>query len=206
MSASKAQVEDTSPVRCDGCTMAASPEHLRSRIARLEWASRYRPIHIATLILAPGPAPAIEDFFYAPDAPPREARFRALYEDLLSGCGVEGAGEEKPRALAEFQRGGFFLAHAVECPAAEEGSAEFDDLLAHLTPTVVRRVRTSYLPKSLLVLSPRLAGVARALGEAGIEAEMLPRGGDPVPIPEADDADGRKRFREKLKTLLTARA
>jgi hypothetical protein len=192
-------------IYCDGCTVEASPEHLRRRIARLEWASRFRPIHINTLILAPAPPATLEDYFYAPEAAPRDAEAAACYEDLLAGCGVAIASEGHEKALGMFQHGGFFLAEAVECPVDDGLGIDFDSLVARLTPTVVRRVRFSYRPKTVLVLSERLAGVARALGEAETGADLLLWDGAPVRIAGAADAAGREQFRAQVRELLARR-
>jgi hypothetical protein len=184
-------------IHCDGCTVEATPEHLRQRIARLEWASRYRPVHIAMLVLAPAPPAALEDYFYAPEALPREPGALAFYEDLLAACGFTAGGERKEDPLAKFQHAGLFLADAVECPVAEGAEEDLDSLIARLTPTVVRRVQFSYRPKSAVVLSERLAGVTRALGEAGIKVEALP-----VAIARAEDLAGRERFRAQVRGLV----
>jgi len=37
---------------CDGCGQPASAEHIARRLQRLEWATRFRPIHIQALLLA----------------------------------------------------------------------------------------------------------------------------------------------------------
>jgi hypothetical protein len=163
----------------------------------LEWASRYRPVHIAMLVLAPAPPAALEDYFYAPEALPREPGALAFYEDLLAACGFTAGGERKEDPLAKFQHAGLFLADAVECPVAEGAEEDLDSLIARLTPTVVRRVQFSYRPKSAVVLSERLAGVTRALGEAGIKVEALP-----VAIARAEDLAGRERFRAQVRGLV----
>src|SRR5437899_12101620 len=36
---------------CDGCGQAATAEHIARRLQRLEWTTRYRPVHIHTLLL-----------------------------------------------------------------------------------------------------------------------------------------------------------
>jgi hypothetical protein len=190
-------------IYCDGCTVEATPEHLKRRIARLEWASRYRPVHITTLILAPAPPAALEDFFYAPEGKPGEPGALAFHEDLLAACGVAEAAENREKALGMFQHGGFFLAEAVECPV-EEGTS-FDALVARLTPTIVRRVRFSYRPKSVLVLSERLIGVAKALSEAKTGTEVLLQGGAPVSLADPADSEARKRFRDNVSKLLAER-
>src|SRR5271170_1398857 len=51
---------------CDGCGAPADEAHLRQRIERLEMATRFRPIHIQTLLLADSPPSRVEDYFYRP--------------------------------------------------------------------------------------------------------------------------------------------
>jgi len=52
---------------CDGCGQSASPEHLARQLQRLEWAARYRPVHIQALLLG-GVAPeANAAFLYSPE-------------------------------------------------------------------------------------------------------------------------------------------
>lgn len=183
-------------IYCDGCTVEATPEHLRRRIARLEWASRYRPIHITTLILAPAPPAALGDFFYAPVGLPKDPEAAAFHQDLFTACGIASASENREKALGLFQHAGFFLAEAVECPV-EEGT-DFSALVTRLTPTIVRRVQFSYRPKSVLMLSEDLAAVTNTLREAPTGAELL----GPVALPGAGDAEGRERFRKRLAQLL----
>ena len=49
---------------CDGCGRPATPEHIHERLARLEWATRFRPIHIQLLVLISAP-PTGADFYDA---------------------------------------------------------------------------------------------------------------------------------------------
>jgi hypothetical protein len=72
---------------CDGCGTTVDAEHIRSRIERLEMATRYRPVHIQTLLVGTAPPERTEDY---------------LYSSETTG--------------AELQRNGIFLAYAVECP------------------------------------------------------------------------------------------
>ncbi len=44
-------MSDTNLLPCDGCGQFAPPAHIARRLQRLEWATRYRPVHIHTLIL-----------------------------------------------------------------------------------------------------------------------------------------------------------
>lgn len=192
----------TRPIHCDGCTVEASAEHLRRRIVRLEWASRFRPIHISTLILAPTPPAALEDDFYYPGDLPREPRARALFEDLLGACGIPTAAGNRESALRQFQHRGLFVAEAVECPVEPQGDAGFDELLLRLTHTLERRVRFSYRPKSVLLLSNRLSGVARTPGDR-LGAELLLWEGAPVTLADPSQDGARERFRAQVSSLLS---
>ena len=189
-------------IHCDGCTLEAAPEHLRRRIARLEWASRFRPIRIATLFVMPAPAASVEDFFYFPEGKPHHPAALALFEDVLESCGVNLQAVSREAALAKFQQQGCFLTEAIECPLDPAAEAGLDALIERLTPTIVRRIRSSYRPKSVLLLSERLAGLAKSLANAGLETEPLLWQGGPVACPEASDAQSRRRFRDQVSTLL----
>ena len=80
---------------CDGCGAVVDTEHIRKRITRLELATRFRPVHIQTLLIGVAPPERVEDDFY---------------------------GSEKE--AAELQKNGIFLVFAVECPVptAEDAS------------------------------------------------------------------------------------
>src|SRR5690348_15366802 len=122
----------TAPIlHCDGCGQVGSAEHIARRLRRLEWATRYRPVHIQTLLLG-GVAPREDaEFLYAPSE-----EFRGEGETVLRAVGIEtgrppfeAPGEQKaiptttspPRKTveniyAEFQAAGFFLTHVLACP------------------------------------------------------------------------------------------
>ena len=75
-------------LRCDGCGQAASPEHTARRLQRLEWTTRYRPVHIHTLLLG-GFSPADErDFLYSP-----QGEFHGEAALLLDAVGVATPGK-----------------------------------------------------------------------------------------------------------------
>src|SRR5207249_10650226 len=43
-------LSNSTDLPCDGCGQAASAEHIARRLRRLEWATRFRPVHIHTLL------------------------------------------------------------------------------------------------------------------------------------------------------------
>jgi hypothetical protein len=138
-------------LRCDGCGQLASPEHIARRLRRLEWATRYRPIHIGSLLLG-GAAPSNDaDFLYAP-----AGTFSGEAARVLRDRGVETGGKSREAVLAEFQRGGFFLAHVLECPIdpGEDHGAEPDELLNQRLAAVTARIRRSLKPKKVIPVYP----------------------------------------------------
>lgn len=80
---------------CDGCGAAVEAEHIRQRIERLELATRYRPVHIQTLLIGAAPPREIAEYFYSSD------------------------GEAN-----ELQRNGLFLVYALECPLAADADEQ----------------------------------------------------------------------------------
>jgi hypothetical protein len=198
-----AAVADTRPIICDGCAREATGDHLRLRIARLEWVSRYRPIHVGTLFLMPAPPEKLEDYFYFPHRQAEHPGAQALEEDLLAACGIAHKnGANQDAELREFQQAGYFLGECVECPTGNLSDEEFNPLLTKLIPALTRRIRFSYRPKAVLPISNRLAVVVEALRQAKVEPRLLLRGEMPVQLPAASDEAGRERFRAEVGGLL----
>src|SRR5207237_3475151 len=93
----------------DGCGQRASAEHIARRLRRLEWATRYRPVHIHTLLLG-GVAPREDaEFLYAPGG-----GFDGEAGDLLRATGISTAGKAAEAVHTEFQGAGFFLTRSEE--------------------------------------------------------------------------------------------
>src|SRR5258706_6049613 len=102
---------DKTDLRCDGCGQAASPEHIARRLQRLEWTTRYRPVHIGTLLFGAVAPQNDSEFVYSPGgAWDGEAR------SLIASARVPQQGISAEATLAEFQRRGFLLTHVPECP------------------------------------------------------------------------------------------
>ena len=136
---------------CDGCGQVASPEHIARRLRRLEWATRYRPVHIQTVLL--GAAAPYEDveFFYTPDAGlAGEAKF------LAAAAGFAAPDRPKEQLHAAFQRAGFFAAHVLECPFEKNSAKSFANLLAERLPFAMTRIRRSLRPKRVVLTSSGL--------------------------------------------------
>lgn len=176
-------------MRCDGCGRRASEAHLRERTARLERATRFRPIHIGVLFLAYAPPLDIADDFYrfAGDSAVRSASSWMFFQELMYGAGLESdslASEEA--ALAEFQHRGFYLAYACECPL-EEGDLgngqkttmplSGKDLAQSFGITMTKRIQFSYKPKRIVLLSRATRDLIPLFEKAGFgDLLLLDRG------------------------------
>jgi hypothetical protein len=147
---------------CDGCGQLASAEHIARRLQRLEWATRFRPIHIQALLLAACAPETDSDFLYSPDS-----AFTGQAGILLSVLGISKKGRPPEEVLADFQKRGFVLAHVLECPVEPgTGSDEARALLEHHLPQALTRIRRSLKPKRVLVVSPDLRSFVPQLSES----------------------------------------
>jgi hypothetical protein len=195
---------------CDGCGMAVDEAHIRARIERLELATRFRPIHINVLLIDAVPLDALHDFFYAvssePPQAPRDAFFRELAKLAMIQTRPAQRTEDSPleSVPGEFQRRGFFLTSAVECPMQNQ-----DDLRAairRLTPTVLRRVQNSYKPKYIALISQPTTELIAPLRETRWgDRLVLDEGGGPFmcPTEEGQPAEARNSLGNRLLTALS---
>src|ERR1700730_14489603 len=102
---------------CDACGTRTDEDHIRRRVERLEFATRYRPVHIKVLLLDGAPPARLEDYFYqaAKDRSVRSASSRMYFDELVKSAGISvGPDLREESALKDFQGRGFFLTSAVE--------------------------------------------------------------------------------------------
>lgn len=175
---------------CDACGAQVDDAHIRQRIERLELATRFRPVHISTLLIDVAPPMRTEDYFYRPAADPgvRSPASRACFDALVQCAGVGSAaaariGEES--ALAEFQRHGFFLIGAIECPL--ESGANTSKVIERAAPAVLRRVNVSYKPKSIALLSPLTQPLIAAFQGSDWAARLILDDGKPFDLSVSSD-------------------
>src|SRR2546428_5690956 len=89
---------------CDGCGQNASTEHIARRLQRLEWATRYRPVHIHTLFLGSASPQKQEEFLYSPNG-----EFLGEAGVLLEAAGGSTGGEKNPGVPAGILRARYFF-------------------------------------------------------------------------------------------------
>ena len=185
--------DSSSQILCDGCGQPASPDHLAQRLLRLEWATRYRPIHLHTLLLGAVAPASRAQYLYSPDE-----THTGEAAHVLAAADVTETGKNADTIHAEFQRRGLFLTHVLECPLENDSSAGF---LESRLPMLFTRVRRSLKPKRLVFTSEKLAPLIDRFKQAGLGCELVLDHGKPFALDGADAgavAETSRRLHEVL--------
>ena len=180
---------------CDGCGQMASAEHIARRLQRLEWTTRYRPVHINTLFLGAFSPLDEKDFLYAPGG-----EFQGEAALLLEAVGISTAGKGADVVHAEFQRAGFFLTHVLECPieSAHSRPAELQSTLKARLAAVATRIRRSLKPKRVMAVTEALTLVVEDVVLLDLGSPLLLDNGKPFRLGNFAGAAGIERFKEVL--------
>ncbi len=186
------QMTNTIVLPCDGCGQNASPEHLARRLQRLEWATRYRPVHINTLLLGCAAPREDRDFLYSP------ARgFHGEAALLLEAMGISATGKSPEAVHAEVQKGGFFLMHTLECPLEDAGKqcGELALLLTRRIPAALARIRRSLKPRRVVLMSGASQELVTGITAERVGCSVILDHGKPFALdgPEAEKAATRLR-------------
>jgi hypothetical protein len=185
----------TSFLLCDGCGQPASPDHFACRLQRLEWSTRYRPVHIQTLLLSAFPPAQDSSFLYSEAVPPDGEAAQ-----LLDALQIPWEGKPTAGFLGEFQKRGLFLMHLLEC-SVEQASLTGEGLRSPLEehlPLAAARIRRSLRPKRVVLISPELQAVAAKLTESSLGCPVLLHLDKPFEIMKKDGASEIAAFRLAL--------
>ena len=185
----------TAALVCDGCGQAAAGEHIARRLRRLEWTTRYRPVHIHTLLLGAFSPREESDFLYAPGG-----EFRGEAALLLDAAGIGTAGKTRDTVHAEFQRAGLFLTYVLECPL-EGGEGLPPDALAALKErlaAVATRIRRSLKPKRAMVITEELSPLVDDIFALNLGCPVLLDRGKPFRLECGAGENSAERLREAL--------
>jgi hypothetical protein len=183
---------------CEACGQLASPEHIARRLLRLEWSTRYRPVHIQALLVSAIAPLENAEFLYAPDG-----RFQGEAGALLDALGISRQGKSADAVLSEFQKRGLFLIHVLECPledtagialrgkarASPAGSGQAvggrytEELLERRVPAALARIRRSVKPKRVVLFSAVLASVQSRFSESQLGVPVISHDGQPFQLP-----------------------
>jgi hypothetical protein len=174
-------------LRCDGCGQPASAEHVRRRLQRLEWTTRYRPLHVGTLLLGAFAPKNDSEFLYADCGD-----FAGEAGSVLRATAVSPAGKSPEVTLAEFQRGGFLASYVLECPLEQSSgdAASVRAALAQQWPATLARIRRSLQPKRIVPISALLGPLLGELEKIDLGCAIVLDGGRPFALDahEADEA------------------
>lgn len=179
-------------LRCDGCGRLASPQHIARRLQRLEWTTRYRPVHIGALLLGAVAPQSDAEFLYSP-----AGEWEGEAKALLAAAGLTPTGKSAEAALAEFQRGGFLLTHVLECPLDASAGDNLPQLVADRLPAVLARIRRSLKPKRLVPISQALDQFLPVLNSGGLPCAILLDRQKPFAL-DVDTGESANRLREAL--------
>ena len=185
----------TTTLLCDGCGQAASPEHVTRRLQRLEWMTRYRPVHVGTVLLAAYSPEADSDFLYA-----ETAEITGEGKHLLTATGINATGKTKEAILTQFQRGGFLLGHVLECALEPESrnEAALAALLKARMPAFLARLRRSFQPKCAASISSKLDPFLAGLTEKDLNCAQLSDGGKSFALDAPAPEQAIERLRQTL--------
>ena len=166
---------------CDGCGQQASSEHIAKRLQRLEWTTRYRPVHIGTVLLGAFAPTDDVAFLYAA---PKTGGFLREGENALTASGISQDGKSAEATLAEFQRGGYLLTYVLECPlnAGTDNPAAVQALLRSRLPALLARIRRSLRPKRVVPISSLLEPLLGSISESVLNCGVVLNEGKPFDL------------------------
>jgi len=180
---------------CDGCGQIASTEHIARRLQRLEWTTRYRPVHIHTLFLGSASPQTQEEFLYSPTG-----EFQGEAAAMLEASGVSTAGKTAEAVHAEFQRAGFFLTHVLECPVEPKSAATtaLPSLMERRLTAVAVRIRRSLKPKRVVLISRALETILAKFVALPLGCPLVLDGGKPFALDGSEMGKAAARLRSAV--------
>jgi hypothetical protein len=155
--------------------------------------TRFRPVHVGTVVLGAYSPDADSDFLYTPGA---EITGEAAL--VLSAVGISADGKAKEAVLSEFQRGGFLLGYVLECPLEPESrnEAALAALLKARMPAFLARLRRSFQPKRMASVSSKLDPFLAGLTEKELGCALLSDGGKSFALDGPSPDEEVKKLRE----------
>jgi len=159
------------------------------------------------LFLDGAPPSRIEDYFYRAgvNKDDRSLISRRYLEELLKAVGIAfTADSDEGALLGEFQRKGYFLTYAVECPFEDQDDPK--GALRRFAPTVLKRVQSTYEPAYVVPISQPTTELIRLFGMIGWGDRLVLDNG--LPFSDLFLADPRrsasvgKSLGDRIKTAL----
>jgi hypothetical protein len=175
---------------CDGCGQLAAPEHLAARFRRLEWATRFRPLHVNALLLG-AVVPSVDSEFIYSDAVP----YTGEAAQLVRVAGIDVAEKSAEAIHHEFQRAGLFVVHLLDCPVEGDANANggLAQLLASRLPATFARIRRSIKPKRVVLVGAELDALVEKFKAEAIGCPLLLDGAAAFKLNDSDESIERLR-------------
>jgi hypothetical protein len=157
--------------------------------------TRYRPVHVGTVFLGAVSPRLDSDFLYS-----ETGEFDGEAARVLAAAGVSSAGKSKEIVLSEFQRGGFLLAYVLECPLNDGvgDPASVEGLLRSRLALLLARIRRSYRPKRVAIVSTLLSPLLTSLTEKELGCAVLLDDGKPFALDGAGPEEASARLGRAL--------
>jgi hypothetical protein len=170
---------------CDGCGQPADTAHISRRLERLAYATRFRPVHIQSLLLS-GISPALDSgYLYSP-----QCTFQGEVEAIIQASQIVTQDKAHESILTEFQKLGLMLTYLLECPLEAGTDAKAQALMESQLPATIARIRRSLKPKRVLVLSNALSPFTARLRQSDLGCPVLPAStGVFLPAPSPTETD-----------------
>jgi hypothetical protein len=117
---------------------------------------------------------------------------------VLQAAGVSLVGKSFDTVLSEFQRGGFLLAHVLECPLEESNSAMVQELIESCLPATLARIRRSLKPKRVALISEELAFSIACFQTGELNSVLVLDGGKPFMLAGGASKGAAERLRRTI--------
>ncbi|HEY6386820.1 MAG TPA: hypothetical protein VIX91_14165 [Candidatus Acidoferrum sp.] len=116
-------------------------------------------------------------------------------------------GKPADTVLSEFQRGGFFLTHILECPleSGQAGPLVCESLLGKRVSSVMTRIRRSLKPKRVFLISESLGLLSAGLSGAELGCPVILDGGQPFALDSSSFSEAAQHLRAALAAPIAAK-
>jgi hypothetical protein len=155
--------------------------------------TRYRPVHVGTVLLGAYSPDADSDFLYT-----ETPEITGEAKHVLAASGLAAGGKAKAAILSEFQRGGYLLGYVLECPLGPESrnEATLTALLKARMPAFLARLRRSFMPKRIASISSKLDPFFAGLTETDLGCTLVSDGGKSFAFDGAEPEQAVERLRQ----------
>lgn len=179
---------------CEGCGSRVDDAHIARHKQRDEMAKRFQPKQIRALFLDGAPPARLEDYFYraTKDRSIRSVASRVYFDELIKAMAQQPGEIREEPALADFQRNGYFLISALECPFEEQSDPAV--ALRRAAPTAIKKVQ-ALDPSYVIPLTASAQELIRLFGLIGWGDRLILSNGGAFVDPYLGDPQKQNLYR-----------